>query len=93
MSENLESSRSLGLALLAAVGVEARDVLSVTLTCEAGELPSLTVKRAVRSGLAEQLGVFMDRYSVRLLDSALLANQGECVDLSLQRHTTHPQAD
>ena len=93
MSEKFESSNALGLALLASAGIDIRGALSVTLHCEAGELPTLTVKRAIPAGLSGQVGGILERYSVQHLGAGSVAIPGECVDLSLQTHTNHPQVD
>lgn len=74
------------------MGLDAQDVLSLTLHCEAGELPTVTLKKAVYSGLDEKADGILERYSVRLIDAAPLAITGECVDLSLQTHTSRLQA-
>ena len=93
MAKKFESSNALGLALLASAGIDARGALSVTLHIEAGELPTLTVKRAIEVGLCGQMDGMLERYSVQHLDTVGLAIPGECVDLSLQTHTNHPQVD
>jgi hypothetical protein len=66
------TSKQIGEALLAAVGLAATGVRCVTLKCEAGQLATLAVERLVPTGALEAPVIDLARY--RLVDDSGVAD-------------------
>jgi len=92
MALRYESSNKLGAALLEAMGIDRKGVLSLTLHCESGELPTVTLRKAVPQGLAEQAKQLMQLYRLELVATSPLADLDESVCLTSQTHTIHQPA-
>jgi len=92
VATTFETSTKLGRALLEAMGLDVKDVLAITLHCEAGELPTVTLRLCVPQGLAEKAQHILQQFRVEFTGSVPLADLDESVCLTSQIHTTHHQA-
>jgi hypothetical protein len=85
-----ETAIALGGALLKALGVDASNVTSFTLHCEAGEIPTVTLNRVITAAVGEPAAQVMQQYTLSPKGEPVALNPlDESESLDGQSVTTH----
>lgn len=64
MAERMQTGNELGTAILKALGIPAKGVISVDIGCKAGDMAAVSIVRLVDGAEAGQLPQVLDQYTL-----------------------------
>ncbi len=88
-----ERAKAFGMPVLAALGIETKNVTGFSINCEVGETPTITVTTVLPQGLGEPAARVLRSFRIVHVDDVSCPAVDESVSLESLVRTTHRLVD